>query len=610
MAYDDIKKDFGRRPVVIVELFLQRCLLTYSEAPCEAALGVTGSTKCYNTLKTCQDTPNFDPSTAKPLRFSSERVDEIQQPGDFVTFPTVRNIDTAPTRLDPGRGLGIRSSVKIELMDHPWTDQGFDPYLGDASRVVDDPDLVGSFWGKLLARNKFWEGRRVDILTGYLDTEDGSYDAANFKRRTYVLEQIAGPDRNGLISIVAKDPLKFADSNRTKIPESTPVTLNSDMNMSSSQVNLAEVDAHLFYAPGDFICIDREIMEVNSINAGQNRLNVSRGTLPAVYPEVGTIITEHNEGATVQLCKFYDAQRVDDIISDLLINIVGIDPTFIDLVEWAAVFDAQIPSYIFSTLITEPTGVKDLLQELTEHTILLWWDDREQEIRFDVLRPSAFVAIPTYDDESVLLADSFASNRSSKERISRVLTHFGQRDPTENLEELNNFLQTDVRADLDAETPEEYGSARQLDIFSRWMPISLAAVADEIGQRLLVEYRNTKILAQFAIDPKDDTQWTGDFVKVRTRYVQDENGNPDTRQYRIVEVRELFSDIGIRYQFLAIQTQLNGRVGVYAPDDNDEPPPAGPYPAYPDASETQRLRMFAADEDGNMSNGDIGYVYT
>lgn len=608
MAYDDQKKEFGRRPAWIVEMFLQRCLLEYSVLPCEAAIGVTGAAKCFNTLATCQDTQNFDPSTEKPIRFSSTRIDGIQAVGDFATFPTVISVDTAPTRLEPGRGLGIRASVKIQFEDHPSNDRGFDPYLGDATRPPGDPDLRGSFWGKLLSRNKFWEGRRIDILTGYLDAVTGAYDAANFIRRTYVIEAIAGPDRNGTVSLVAKDPLKFADSNRAQVPETTPVTVDEDLTSNETGIDLLEVDAHLLFTVGDFIRIDEEIMEVTGIQAPQNRLNVSRGTLPAVYPQSGSVAVEHTLGATVQICKFYDAVRADDIVFDLLVNIAGIDPVFIDAAEWAAVFDNLIPTYIFTTLITKPTGVKDLLQELTEHTILLWWDDRDQLIKFDVLRPSAFVAIPTYDDDANITADSFVSSRSSKERLSRVLTYYGQRDPTQDLETRVNFQQVNVRADLDAETPEEYGSARIDEIFSRWLSVSDAAIADEIGQRMLVEYRNTKIAVQFVLDPKDDEQYTGDFVKIVTRYVQDENGNPATQQYRIVEVQELLTNAGARYKYLAIQTQLNGRVGVYAPDDNDEGP--GAYPLYPVASEAQRLRAFWADDMGNMSNGDIGYVWS
>ncbi len=607
MTYDEQKVEFGRRPAWIVELFLQKCLLTYSVLPCEAAIGVTGSAKCFNTLGTCQDTQNFDPSTASPIRFSSTRIDGLQGVGEVVTFPTVLSVDTAPTRLEPGRGLGIRASVKIQFEDHPWNDRGFDPYLGDATRPPGDPDLRGSFWGKLLARNKFWEGRRVDILTGYLDADTGAYDAANFIRRTYVIEAIAGPDRNGNVSLVAKDPLKFADSNRAQVPEPTEATLDVSVGTGTNNMNLAPAGAHLLFTVGDFVRIDDEIMQVNSINVAQNRLNCSRETLPAVYPTTGTTVAEHDAGATVQICKFYDAERADDIVFDLLVNQAGIDPVFIDQAEWAAVFDSLIPSYIFTALITEPTGVKDLLQELTEHTILLWWDDRAQLIKFDVLRPSAFIAIPTFDDQANIAADSFVSSRSSKERISRVLTYYGQRDPTQDLETRINFQQVNVRSDLDAETVEEYGSSRILEIFSRWLSVADAAIADEIGQRMLLEYRNTKIAVQFVLDPKDDEQYTGDFVKIRTRYVQDLNGNPATQQYRIVEVQELLTNAGARYKYLAIQTQLNGRVGVYAPD---EEPPATPYPDYVAASEAQRLRAFWADDMGNMSNGDIGYVWS
>ena len=244
--------------------------------------------------------------------------------------------------------------------------------------------------------------------------------------------------------------------------------------------------------------------------------------------------------------------------------------------------------------------MKKLLQELTEHTILLWWDDRDQEIRFDVLRPSAFVAIPEFNDAQHILADSFTSERISKERISRVLTYYGQRDPTEDLEKKGNFQQLEERADLDAETPEEYGSGRERIIFSRWMPVALQAVADEIGQRLLVEYRNTKIVAGFIVDAKDDTQWTGDFVSVITRYIQNNEGQPELRQYRIIEVNELLTSAGSRYKFRAIQTQLNGRPGVWAPDGT---------PQYPLANDAERLRVHWADEDGNMSNGDKGYVW-
>lgn len=604
MAYDDLKKDFGRRPTYIAELFLQRCLLTYSIAPCEAVLGVTGDTKCYNTLNTCQDVENFDPDSSVPLRFSSQRVDELQSADEAPTFPTLLSVDTTPTRLEPGKGLGIRSSIRLRLEDHPWTDVGIDPYLGEPTRPVSDPDSVGSFWGKLLARVKFWEGRRIDILTGYLDPETGAFDAANFLRRTYLIEEIAGPDRNGEVSIIAKDPLKFADSNRIQVPTLTDALLDSDIDDSTTTVPVGTGEGALF-SVGDFVRIDEEIMEVTVITVDD--LTVDRATLPSFYPATGTIAANHDSGSTVQICRLFDGERADDILSGLLITDSGIDATFFDLADWANTFDTELPSYVFSTLITEPIGVKDLLQELTEHTILIWWDEREQLMQFDVLRPAAIGVLPDFNDDDNIVADSFSSNRISKERISRVFTYHGQRDPTEDLEKKNNFQQVQSRVDLDAETEEEYGSGRTLDIFSRWLPNAKAAVADEISQRMLVEYRNTKIIASFVVDPKDDVQWTGDFVRVKTRYIQDENGLPLERQYRIIEVEELLTKVGVRYKYLATQTQLDGRAGGWAPDED---PPATPYPDYTDATDEQRIRAFWSDDDGKMANGDTGYVWT
>ncbi len=606
MAYEDLKKEAGRHPAYIAEIYLQRCTLTYGTPPCSAAVGTTGFTKCFNTLGTCQDEPNFDPDSTEPLRFSSQRIDELQQAGEPPTFPTLLTVDTTPTRLEPGKGLGIRSSVTIRLQDHPWTDVGIDPYLGDASRAVSDPDSVGSFWGKMLARVKYWEGRRLDILTGYLDPETGVYDASNFLRRTFVIEEVAGPDRRGNVSIIAKDPLKFADSNRTQVPELTRALLDSDIDDNPATVTVpVGVGEGALFSIGDFIRIDEEVCEV--INVVSDDLTVDRATLPSFYPASGTLIDEHTAGATVQICRLYDNERVDDIISDLLINEVGIDPSFIDLVEWADIFDEQIPSYIFSTLITEPTGVKDLLQELTEHTILLWWDERDQEIKFEVLRPTALTLLPTFDDDSNIVADSFASNRTSKERLSRVYTYHGQRDPTKSLDQKNNYQKVNIRIDVDAESDEQYGSARARDIFSRWLTTAETAIADEIGQRLLVEYRNTKTAIQFVIDPKDDSQWTGDFVKIASRYIQDQEGQPTAKQFRIVEVAELLTKLGAKYKYVAIQTQLSGRAGVWAPD---EEPPGTPYPDYTAATEEERLRAYWCGEDGLMSNGDTGYVWT
>lgn len=60
--------NLDRQLIQIVEIDIERCALSYGNAPCAAVLGTTGVRKCYNTFKTCQNRPNFNapvqPATA------------------------------------------------------------------------------------------------------------------------------------------------------------------------------------------------------------------------------------------------------------------------------------------------------------------------------------------------------------------------------------------------------------------------------------------------------------------------------------------------------------------------------------------------------------------
>ena len=51
------------------ELVIKPCSLDYGVAPCTAEVGTTGSYKCYNSPRTCQDAANFDEGGEQVLRW-------------------------------------------------------------------------------------------------------------------------------------------------------------------------------------------------------------------------------------------------------------------------------------------------------------------------------------------------------------------------------------------------------------------------------------------------------------------------------------------------------------------------------------------------------------
>jgi len=545
MAYADAKALMGREAVVICEVDVQACTLTYGVSACTAT--GSGDAKCFNSSATCQDLPNFSTST-KTFRFSSVRIDELQGDEESPTYPTVTALSMAPTKLTPAKGLGIRSKVQITLQDHPDTDVGIDNYLSDRTY---DPMERGSFWSKWITRWPFYESNEIRIKTGYLDA-DGNYDASNFITRTYFIDTVKGPTPDGKVVIVAKDALKFADREKAQIPTQSQAVLVSDITDSATSFDITDTndDVKDAYDAGQtYIRIDDEVMNITNIT-GSNptyTLTVSRATIPSVY--TGAVIADAHEGeATVQHGYFFDAVEIDDIVNTLLSTYAGISGSYLPTSDWQDVVDFGLQNYTFSTLLTEPTGVKELLDEITQHTVMLWWNERDQEVQMRSIIQSD-VDYGPFDDTNNVIANSVNVARDDKSRVSQVWVAYGLRTPVAEIDELKNYSGVKVSVDLDAEGSLEYEQKKVNRIMSRWLFLDKASVASEISNRLLRYYRDTKNMVTLDLDPKDDDAWTGDIITLATRQVQDFTGGTPTRTYRVLETAENFQAGGVKYQY-------------------------------------------------------------
>ena len=161
MAYATEKRKVGRRPVKLLEIDADLCANTYGVSPCTAS-GSAGS-ECYNTRATCQDPANYAGTGTQTLRFC-----ELDAPAEVIRagyIPAIKSISTRPTKIDPAKGVAIRESRTLAVLDFPHHDRGLDPYVGTRGYV---PAETGTFWGKWLARNKYYTGRAARVIDAYV----------------------------------------------------------------------------------------------------------------------------------------------------------------------------------------------------------------------------------------------------------------------------------------------------------------------------------------------------------------------------------------------------------------------------------------------------------
>lgn len=585
MTYEVQRDTIGRRPAWIVEIDLDYCSRVYGTSPCAAAIGTTGPAKCFNTRKTCQDSANYNRET-KTYRFSNVL---LPASGDvaFQAVPCIKDVSMLPSRIEPGKGIGKRAVMTVRLVDFTLSDLGIDKYLADRSY---DSEARGTFFTKLMARNPYYQGRVLRVKTGYLiDGEEP--DAANFETRAYRIERIDGPDRSGMVTIIAKDPLKALDDKRSQAPPPTTGVLSAALNSSDGNFSLtpAGIGNEKYPASGR-LRIDDEVM---SFSRTADAFTVSRGTN-------FTTAVEHDDAAPAQLCLSYTAVNVVDILEELLTTYAGLDAADLDLAGWSEEGSTWLSEYSLTAVISEPMGVGKLVTEICEQCqLFIWWDERAQLVKLKAVRPWAFDEVAEVNDTDNVLAKSQSVRDRPEDRVSQVQVYYGQKDPTADLDKPWNFQRLRVNIDSDAEGPDEYGDARISVIYSRWLSASQVALAVKLASRQLQRYRNNPRTITFRLDAKDSAAWTGDTILATIRTLTDYTGLALPSYLQVIEVKETV--VGTEYEYVLEDTQFTGRYCLWAPEG---------IPDYPDSTDPQRGRYgWYSDNAGELSTTADGYLY-
>lgn len=570
-SFESLRATVGREPITVVEIDLDYCQNAYGDSPCTALLGTTGTTKCFNTFKTCQDQANYLKGT-KTYKFCSNTA--FLPIGEQI-YPCIIDVDVAPTQLKP-EGFAVSPSVTVTFQDFPHGDRGTDPYITEREYTP-----TGTFFGKLRARNPYLINRVMRVKTGYIDRDRTIYS----QTRTYFIDRMEGPDSKGRVRIIGKDILKLADSDKAKVPVEEKSMLYGALETGIDVLRLRPEGIGEEFPSSGTIRIEDEILTYAGRD-GDLLTGLVRGT-------DGTVEAAHEVDAKVQRCVRFTNESVPNIINTLLTTYTNIDSAYIPLSDWVEEADTWLGSFTSSVLLSEPKGVREVIEEILSATgSALWWDDIDAEIKFKVIVPFINLGdVPVIDETSNILAGSVTVRDLEKERVSRAITYFGEISPIEDVEK-NNFKNIVVQIDS-AEGENAYGVSITKEILSRWTPSE--AYANAIGNRYLYRKRFTPREVKVRLDEKDGALKTGDLRDISSRLLQDFYGSTALIRFIVTETRTVEIGTSLEYTMLQVSERGGFRAALIAPDV------MGDYTAVTDEERAQY--MFISNDNGFMSDG-------
>ena len=563
-------------------------LQSVAMAPVTARSDATGTRKCYNTRATCHDPENYDPGKMT-LTFARPMA---ALPKGLLAIPSVASIETAPTRLNIGAGsknagpFGSRAVATVTFRDHPSPDRLVDKYPDDRGF---DPLTRGTFWTKWLARNPYYQNRRLVVRDGYV-----GQSLEEMVRRDYLLDRIEGPSPDGLVRVVAKDALKLAEDERAQAPRLSQGELTTAIDAAMTAFSVAPA-AEQDYPESGTLRIGRELMTYAARSEADGVVTFSG----VVRGGEGTAADSHDAEERAQLCLRYDAMAVQDVLHDLLVSYGNVPATFVDQVAWEQEAERWLQGFDLTALITEPTGVSSLVAEIVEQVpALIWWDERSRLIKLRADRRDETTP-PVIDERDHIVAGSVSVREDPAQRISQVWVYWRQRDPTQSESSEANFSRIRILADLEAEGAGLYGESRIRKVYTRWL--STDAQATVLARRLLQRFGTNPRFLTVSLDAKDRALWTADFVQAATRLVTDDTGAEVTDLYQVVSAEETVSGHTVVYDLQRAAFASGVLAGFYMADE---------APNHDAASDEQKAHgAWYAAEDGTLGDGSAGYVW-
>ena len=561
-----------------------------------------------STIATGEDGGDFNGTIAAMRFYSSSLADIIgtetwsrhlylsegtqEKPTDEIyIIPTLLQVSTVGSRINLAGSdrnyepLGRRATLDFSCGEFQHSDFQQDDYLSD--RAV-DPFTLAGFWGKWCVREKYG---RVQAFTTVYDGYHGQA-LADMQSRKYILDSV---EKSGdYYSFHCRDILSRTEFVRAQVPPPSSGKLKTAMAASGETVFEVAFDVTEEYPASGTVRMNDEIITYS----GRTYDPSGRKTIFTIDERAsdGSTAATHSVDELVQVCRRYTAARIDDVAEEWLVDDANIQSQLIDLATFTSEYDDVLSAYTVTTLITEPTSVSLLLGQLSQEcSFYVWWDERDQIVSMQAIKPLSTVDL-VLTDSNIILRDSLSISERPDERLTTVAFYYNPRNWAGDLDKASNFKNGIVVLNTTTVGLNQYGVAPQIrEVYSRFL--TTEAMANQTSSRLSIRYADVPQYVQFMLDAKDRDLWVGDFVRIEHRDIVKADGTKDTqRRWLIVEAEETVSGHAVRY--VAADVTLDGKIYLIA--DN------GTANYHPDTYD--ETLIYITDEFGLNADGTIGFT--
>ena len=453
----------GYQPAIRLRIEVKRCANVYGQSPCTAS--GTDALRCFNTINTCQDIPNYRKATHE-YKFCSS--------GVFLDgyMPVIKSYRKSAPQLSKKFDIWKRLSISITLDNFIGNDTNQDdPYK--SGRVIKIHDT--SWWDRFRQRNKFLNGSPAVFEEGYVNEMNDFVPVTahhifvktiNYNQKTTVIE--------------FNDGLEITEKKGAQVPAPSEVLLYEDLNETATEIKINKpfkLDSS--GKPPKYISIAPEIMEATA-----QRPFRPEGAAPDSTPiywildvvrgveKWGSEILSHDNGDSVQDCYYHENRNVADIVEDLLkftnIERFGIK---VNREDFDLAKRLLLENYNLTGIVVKPTGVDKLLSKLQKDCgMIVFYDEVEKQMNLKTLEGLSIEGNNQNElQQDGILRNSFRFKDKLLESLSRVLIFCAPNNYADTSNDTAKYRFVIVGRNEEIEGEDYRNTVSERKIYSEWL---------------------------------------------------------------------------------------------------------------------------------------------